>query len=68
MMKTAIVLCAGKDTKIWPFGETRPKAILPIANVPLVQRIVDGLSTAVNGPSHLFTVAGYESAVHAKER
>lgn len=57
MIKTAIVLCAGKGTKVWPFGETRPKAILPIANVPLVRRIIDGLSTA--GVKRTIVVVGH---------
>ena len=28
-MKTAVVLCAGKGTTLWSFGQTRPKDGLP---------------------------------------
>jgi len=39
----AIVLAAGKGTKIWPFGEFRQKCTIPVANVSAVRRNVLGL-------------------------
>ena len=59
MIKTAVVLAAGQGTRSWPFGETRPKAAFPIANVPLVQRIVEGLKNA--GVGRILVVAGYRA-------
>jgi UDP-N-acetylglucosamine diphosphorylase / glucose-1-phosphate thymidylyltransferase / UDP-N-acetylgalactosamine diphosphorylase / glucosamine-1-phosphate N-acetyltransferase / galactosamine-1-phosphate N-acetyltransferase len=35
-MKTAIILAAGYGKKIWPYNVTRNKAVLPIANQPLI--------------------------------
>lgn len=42
-MKTAIILAAGKGTKMWPYGETQPKAALPVAGRPLIQHTVEHL-------------------------
>lgn len=42
-MKKAIILAAGRGTKIWPYGETRPKALIPIAGKPLVSYLVNDL-------------------------
>lgn len=42
-MHTAVILAAGEGRRMWPYGETQPKAALPIANVPLVRRTVDTL-------------------------
>ncbi len=48
-MKKAIILAAGRGKKIWPYGEVRPKALLPIAGKPLVSYLVDDLiSLGVN--------------------
>ncbi len=44
-MKKAVILAAGRGKKIWPYGEIRPKALLPIAGKPLVSYLVDGLIT-----------------------
>lgn len=33
-LTTAVILAAGRGTRIWPFGETKPKAALPIGNRP----------------------------------
>jgi len=39
----AIVLAAGKGEKIMPFSLTRPKAMIPIGNKPIIQHILEGL-------------------------
>ncbi len=57
MIRTAILLCAGKGTKIWPFGETRAKSALPVGNLPVVRRIADGLTAA--GISRLVVAVDY---------
>ncbi len=36
MINAAIILAAGRGTKIWPYGETKAKAALPVANVPII--------------------------------
>jgi NDP-sugar pyrophosphorylase family protein len=42
-MYTAVILAAGKGTKIWPYDSFRPKCLLPIVNIPLVKHQVDRL-------------------------
>lgn len=37
----AVILAAGRGARIWPYGETCPKATLPIVNRPLVAHLVD---------------------------
>lgn len=40
----AVVLAAGAGTRFWPYNVVRQKAAFPIANVPVVRRIVDDLA------------------------
>ena len=35
-MKTAVILAAGAGKKVWPYAEIRPKAMIPVANKPIV--------------------------------
>ncbi len=42
-IKTAIVLAAGLGRKVWPYGEFRQKCTLPVANTPIVRRVVENL-------------------------
>jgi len=39
----AVILCAGKATRMHPLTLTRPKALIPIANKPLLSHILDEL-------------------------
>ncbi|AXG06289.1 glucose-1-phosphate thymidylyltransferase [Haloplanus rubicundus] len=39
----AIVLAAGKGQRLWPLTENRPKPMLPVANRPILEHIVDAL-------------------------
>ena len=43
MSIAAIILAAGRGRRIWPYGDTHPKATLPIANRPLLERTIDHL-------------------------
>ncbi|HPI73949.1 MAG TPA: NDP-sugar synthase, partial [bacterium] len=43
-MKTAVILCAGQGRKMWPYGVTRNKAMLPVANRPLLLWQMDALT------------------------
>jgi len=36
MIDSAVILAAGRGTRIWPYGETKPKAALPVGNVPMM--------------------------------
>ena len=42
-MKTAIILAAGEGTRVWPYAALRPKAMIPIANKPLISYTVEAL-------------------------
>lgn len=39
----AAILAAGAGSKCWPYTETRPKALLPVATEPLVDRLIGQL-------------------------
>jgi NDP-sugar pyrophosphorylase family protein len=43
-LPAAIVLAAGAGTRFWPYSVVRNKAAFPIANVPVVRRLVDDLA------------------------
>ncbi len=56
-MKQAIVLAAGEGQRLRPFTVTRPKAMLSIADKPILQFIVESL--AQNGIRDIIFVVGY---------
>ena len=58
-MKHAIVLAAGEGTKVWPYGEYRQKCTIPIANVPIVRRLVRSLIEI--GCEHIHVVVGHHA-------
>ncbi len=53
----AVVLAAGRGTRMGPLTENRPKVMLPIANKPLLEHII--LTLRASGISELFLVVGY---------
>lgn len=55
-MKTAVVLCAGSGTKIWPYAQIRSKTMVPVSNKPIVAYAVDSLTEL--GFEHIILVAG----------
>lgn len=46
MVECAIILAAGHGSKIWPYGDTWPKAALPLANWPLIQWQIEAIQDA----------------------
>jgi MurNAc alpha-1-phosphate uridylyltransferase len=55
---TAMVLCAGRGTRLAPLTDTVPKPLLPIAGTPSLDRILDhldraGVANAVVNAHHL---------------
>lgn len=56
-MKQAIVLAAGEGQRLRPFTVTRPKAMLAIADKPILQYAVEAL--AANGIRDIVFVVGY---------
>jgi len=64
-MKTAVILAAGKGSKIWPYGVTKNKAVLPIANRPIISWTADALRAI--DIEQIIVVTGYrqEQIAHA---
>lgn len=56
-MKNAIVLAAGLGRKVWPYGEFRQKCTIPVANTPIIRRIVENLVEV--GCSRVIVVVGH---------
>jgi phosphoenolpyruvate phosphomutase len=56
----AIILAASRGSELGELTATRPKAMVPVAGVPLLQRIVDTYRRA--GVSQLTVVRGYAAA------
>src|SRR5438874_10889270 len=44
----AVILAGGQGTRLRPLTDTRPKPLLPIANVPMLRRIIDRLPPEVD--------------------
>ncbi len=56
-MKQAVILAAGEGQRLRPFTVNRPKAMIPIADKPVLQYIVEAL--AHNGVRDVVLVVGY---------
>ena len=56
-IKTAIVLAAGLGRKVWPYGEFRQKCTIPVANTPIVRRVVENLIEV--GCQRIIVVVGH---------
>ena len=57
MINTAIVLAAGLGRKVWPYGEFRQKCTIPVANKPIVRRVVENLVEV--GCQRIIVVVGH---------
>ena len=55
-MKTAVILCAGKGTKCWPYATIRSKAMIPVSNKPIIGYAMESLKTL--GIEKTIVVAG----------
>jgi UDP-N-acetylglucosamine diphosphorylase/glucosamine-1-phosphate N-acetyltransferase len=56
-MKQAVILAAGEGQRLRPFTVTRPKAMLSIADKPILQYVVESL--AANGIRNIVLIIGY---------
>jgi UDP-N-acetylglucosamine diphosphorylase/glucosamine-1-phosphate N-acetyltransferase len=56
-MKQAVILAAGEGQRLRPFTFTRPKAMLTIADKPILQFVIESLVTA--GIRNIVCVVGY---------
>ena len=55
--RTAVVLAAGEGTRLQPLTQNRPKPMLPAANRPILEHVLDALVDA--GIERLVLVVGY---------
>ncbi len=58
MIDTAIILAAGKGTKIWPYGVVRPKSLLPVSNKSILEHQIETLQNA--GIKHIKVATNYQ--------
>jgi glucose-1-phosphate thymidylyltransferase len=56
--ETAVVLAAGEGSRLAPFTEVRPKPMLPIANRPLLEYVIEAVAAA--GIEEVVLVVGYK--------
>jgi NDP-sugar pyrophosphorylase family protein len=54
----AVILAAGKGTRMGPLTENRPKVMLPVANKPLLLHII--LTLKIAGIRDFLIVTGYQ--------
>ena len=57
-IETGVVLAAGEGTRLRPMTQNRPKPMLPAANRPVLEHVLDALVGA--GVSELVLVVGYK--------
>lgn len=55
----AVILAAGEGKRMFPFTDTRPKVMLPVANRPIVEHLLIELREA--GVNEVLFVVGYHS-------
>jgi len=57
----AVILAAGEGKRLRPFTETIPKVMLPIANKPVIEYVVDAVKKS--GINEIIVVVGYKKEV-----
>jgi len=57
----AVILAAGEGKRLRPFTETLPKVMLPVANKPILEYVVDAVKKS--GISEIIIVIGYKKEV-----
>ncbi len=54
---TAVILAAGEGRRLEPLTNRRPKPMMPVANRPLLEHVVEAVSAA--GIDRIVLVVGY---------
>jgi len=57
----AVVLAAGEGRRLRPFTETMPKVMLPVANKPILEHVLNALKNS--GVTEVILVVGYKKEV-----
>ena len=58
MIENALILAAGRGTRMWPLTENIPKPLLPISGVPIIKRHIDELKKV--GVKKVYILIGYQ--------
>ncbi|HEY3422887.1 MAG TPA: sugar phosphate nucleotidyltransferase, partial [Methanocellaceae archaeon] len=53
----AVILAAGEGTRMRPLTQNKPKVMLPIANKPMLEHIIDAVKAA--GIEDILLIVGY---------
>jgi glucose-1-phosphate thymidylyltransferase len=53
----AVILAAGEGTRLRPLTHSKPKAMIPVANRPVIEHVIDAL--LANGIRDIIVVVGY---------
>jgi len=57
---TAVILAAGEGRRLEPLTNRRPKPMVPVANRPLLEHVVEAVAAA--GIDRIALVVGYRGA------
>jgi NDP-sugar pyrophosphorylase family protein len=57
----AVILAAGEGKRLRPYTETIPKVMLPIANKPILEYVIDAVKKS--GITEIIIVVGYKKEV-----
>ena len=58
MIENALILAAGKGTRMWPLTENSPKPLLPICGLPIIERQIQEMKKI--GVKKLYILIGYQ--------
>ena len=57
MIENALILAAGKGTRMWPLTENSPKPLLPLGGLPIIERQIQELKKV--GVNNVYILIGY---------
>jgi len=57
MIENALILAAGKGTRMWPLTEKSPKPLLPLGGLPIIERQIQELKKV--GVINVYILIGY---------